>query len=194
MKSNEEFIAGIYEKAAVYTEEKETNIVKVNWVAKATRIAAMVAVCIGLAGVATMTFDKTGSNPVESTPEIASEDYGIALTAELGAESGEATGGAAQLRMGPVVEIVTFTGKVEQIDTKENVIWMQLLFDENAPDYAEESVVCIRWDLLEPISEKITVGTTLTATGALSVYENEESEQNGSAVLVLTDMANLKIK
>ena len=28
MKSNEEFIAGIYEKAAAYTEEKETSIDK----------------------------------------------------------------------------------------------------------------------------------------------------------------------
>ena len=41
MKSNEEFIAGIYEKAASYTEEKETKIVKVNWSSRATKIAAM---------------------------------------------------------------------------------------------------------------------------------------------------------
>ena len=50
MKSNEEFIAGIYEKAAAYTEEKETKIIQVNWTARATRIAAMLVVCIGLAG------------------------------------------------------------------------------------------------------------------------------------------------
>jgi len=35
MKSNEEFIAGIYEKAASYTEEKETKIIRVNFAARA---------------------------------------------------------------------------------------------------------------------------------------------------------------
>ena len=61
MKSNEEFIAGIYEKAATYTEEKETKIVKVNYAARAIKIAAMLAVCVGLAGVGTMTLERTNS-------------------------------------------------------------------------------------------------------------------------------------
>ena len=194
MKSNEEFIAGIYEKAAVYTEEKETKIVKVNFAARALKTAAMVVLCLGLAGVGAMTLDRTGSNNGEGIPEAASENYGIALTSELGEESGEAVGGAAQLRVGPVTETVTFTGVVESIDAAENRIWLKLIFDESAPDYAEGSVVCIRWDMLEPISEKITVGTTLIATGALSRYENEASGQNGCAELVLTDVANLEIK
>ena len=49
-------------------------------------------------------------------------------------------------------------------------------------------------DLLEKIGEEITVGTALTATGALSTYENEASEYNGCAELVLTDKVNLEIR
>ncbi len=190
MKSNEEFIAGIYEKAAVYTEEKETKVMKVNWTAKVTRIAAMVAVCIGLAGVGSLVLGN-GSNRIPSeVPQPDNGDYGIALTSELG----EDASGIAQFRIGPVAETVTFTGIVERIDTEENRIWLQLVFDESAPEYADGSVVCIRWDMLEPISEEIAVGITLTATGALSQYGNETSEHNGCAELVLTDMANFEIK
>lgn len=188
MKSNEEFIAGIYEKAAVYTEEKETKIIPITWTARATRIAAMIAVCIGLAGVGSFMMDN-GSMGVPGTMPT-DEDYGIALSSELD----ETADGAIQFRLGPVAETVTFTGVVERIDAEENRIWLNLVFDESAPLFAEGSIVCIRWDVLEPISGDITVGTTLTATGALSTYENEASEQNGCAELVLTDLANIEIK
>lgn len=190
MKSNEEFIAGIYEKAAVYTKEKETKIIKVNRTARATRIAAMLAVCIGLAGVGSFMMGNGNNGIPGEVPQPGNEDYGIALSSELGEEAG----GVAQFRIGPVAETVTFTGVVEEINKEENRIWLKLVFDESAPLYAEGSVVCIRWDMLEPISEEITVGTMLTATGALSTYENESSEQNGCAELVLTDAANLEIK
>lgn len=194
MKSNEEFIAGIYEKAAVYTEEKETKIVKTNWVAKATRIAAMAAVCIGLAGVGSLVLGNGNSNVPGKTPAPDNENYGIALTSELGDGEGEAAGGAAQLRIGPVVETVTFTGIVDSVDTEENRIWLTLVFDESAPEYTEGSVVCIRWDMLEPVSKDIMVGTMLTATGTLSQYKNESAEHNGCAELVLTDKTNIEIK
>ena len=198
MKSNEEFIAGIYEKAASYTEEKETKVIKVNQAAKATRIAAMVTVCIGLAGIGSLVLGNEDSAVPGKVPMPAQEEYGIALTSELGDEMAigqdEMPGGAAQLRIMPVAETVTFTGVVERLDVVENRIWLKLLFDESAPEYAEGSIVCIRWDMLEPISEEFMVGTTLTATGALSRYENEASEQNGCAELVLTDKANLEIK
>jgi hypothetical protein len=184
MKSNEEFIAGIYEKAAVYTEEKETKIIKTNWVAKATRIAAMAAVCIGLAGVGILTLDKNG------TDSQTGENYGIALTSE----TDESNGGVAQLRTGPVMASVTFTGEVERIDEEENRIWIKLIFDESAPEHVEGSMVCIKWDVLEKIGEKIAVGNQITATGALSEYVNEASVHNGCAELVLTDMANLIIR
>lgn len=188
MKSNEEFIAGIYEKAAVYTEEKETKIVRTNWASKVTRIAAMVIVCIGLAGVGVMTLSQnSGQNSAGTQP---GGDYGIALSSE----TGDDLSGAAQFRIGPVAETVTFTGVVKEINAEENRIWLRLTFDETAPSSAEGSVVCIRWDMLEKISEEIVVGTELTATGALSMYENEASENNGCAELVLTDIENLKIR
>ena len=64
MKSNEEFIAGIYEKAAVYKEENKTKIIRVDFAAKAARIAAMVVLCLGLAGVGTMTLGRQRGNAV----------------------------------------------------------------------------------------------------------------------------------
>jgi len=194
MKSNEEFIAGIYEKAAVYTEEKETKIVKVNFAARALKTAAMVVLCLGLAGVGVMTLEKNNAQVPDKIPAPAEENYSIALSSEVGEEQGEAPYGVAQFRMIPVAETVTFTGVVESIDTAENRIWLELVFDETAPMWAEGSVVCIRWDMLEPISEEITAGVTLTATGVLSMYENEASVHNGCAELVLTDAANLEMK
>lgn len=194
MKSNEEFIAGIYEKAAVYTEEKEVKIGKMNWVVKATRIAAMAAVCIGLAGVGTLVFGNGNNLIPKETPAPADGNSGIALTSEFGEDEGEAANGAAQFRIGPTTETVTFTGVVEEIDEEESRIWIRLVFDETAPLWAEGSMVCIKWDMLEQINEEIAIGMKLTATGVLSQYANEASEHNGCAELVLTDLANLEIR
>jgi len=124
------------------------------------------------------------------TLEQASEEYGIAMLSE----NGEELSGAAQFRMMPVAETVTFTGVVEEISAEEKRIFLRLEFDETAPENTEGSIVCIKWDLTEKIGEEIADGTRLTATGALSMYENEDSEHNGCADLVLTDMANLEIR
>ena len=198
MKSNEEFIAGIYEKAAVYTEEKETNSIKTVWAAKAARIAAMAAVCLGLTGIGSLVLGNGNNTVPGRAPVPSTEDYGIALTSETGdaAWTGEdeMIGSTALLRVGPVLETVTFNGVVTSIDRTENRIWLALILDETVPDTTVGSMVCIKWDILEPISEEISIGTTLSATGALSMYVNEASEQNGCAELVLTDLANFEIK
>lgn len=198
MKSNEEFIAGIYEKAALYTEEKERSTTAQFYgsrrAVRMTKIAAMVAVCIGLAGVGSMVLGNGKSAVPEEMSAPNNENYGIALTSEVGEDFVGAADGVAQFRIGPVAETVTFTGIVENIDEKENRIWIKLLFEESAPEYTESSIVCIRWDILEPISEQIAVGTKLTATGALSQYENETSKQDGCAELILTDVANLEVE
>ena len=182
MKSNEEFIAGIYEKAAAYTEEKETNSIRTVWVAKATRIAATIAVCLGLTGIGSMMLGNKDAVPGRD-PQPAKEEYGIALSSELADDMD----GASMLRVGPVAETVTFTGVVTSVNAEENRIWLTLVFDVTAPDTVVGSVVCIRWDMLTPISEDITEGTTLTATGVPAEY-------NGCTELILTDMANLEIK
>ena len=174
MKSNEEFIAGIYEKAAAYTEEKETKIVRVNWVAKATRIAAMVAVCLGLTGIGSLVLGN-GNNTPGQVPQPAKEDYGIALTSE----TEDDFGGVAQLRVGPEAETATITGVVESIDTEEKRITVKV--------FSDESVVFIKWDILDPVSEEIKTGATITATGVLS-------EHNGCTELIVTDVADLEIK
>ena len=174
MKSNEEFIAGIYEKAAVYTEEKETKTVKVNWVTKATRIAAMAAVCIGLAGIGSMMLGN-GNNKPSKVPQPSDENYGIALTSE----TGDDMEGTMQLRVGPEVETATFSGVVERVDAEEGRITIKLLSDD--------SFVTIKWDMMEPISKEVVPGVQLLVTGILSEY-------NGCTELVLTDIENLEIK
>ena len=174
MKSNEEFIADIYEKAAVYTEEKETKVIHTVWVAKATRIAAMAAVCIGLTGIGSLVLGN-GNNVPGRVPQPGNEDYGIALSSETGDDED----GTMQLRVGPEAENVTFTGVVESVDTKEKRITVKLLSDE--------SIVTIKWDMMEPVSEEIVAGAEISVTGVLS-------EHNGYPELVLTDVTGIEIK
>ena len=190
MKSNEEFIAGIYEKAAVYKEESTVTseeAARKKRLTRVTKIAAMVAVCVGLAGVSAMTFGK-GRNQTDDMGQT-TQEYGIALTSE---QSEEMDGAKRQFRMIPVAETATFTGVVESVDLEEKRIWLKLEFEEDAPkEYEEGSMVCIYWDLSENIRPEVVPGVRLRVTGALSVYENEASKQYGCAELVLTDIKNL---
>lgn len=187
MKSNEEFIAGIYEKAAAYTEkEKESR--KNDWKTGLLRTAAAVIVCAGLVGASAWTLGRNANVP-EQTSEVTGEDSGIALLSVPNEPDG-----AVQHRIGSVTETVTFTGVVERIDTVEKRIWLKLVFEETAPESTENSIVCIKWDMLENISEEISVGAELTATGTLSQYRNSEAAYDGCAELVLTDMENLTIR
>ncbi len=187
MKSNEEFIAGIYEKAAVYTEEKETKIIKVNPVAKASRIAAMFAVCLGLTGVLYLGLARSGANALQNMGE--NPDAGIALSSLIE----EDTTALPQVRGIMTAETVTFTGTVESVDTEDKRIWVRLTFNEEAPEYTEGSIVCIRWEMLENISEEITAGAKITATGTLSFYEKEGSEHHGCAELILLSTDDFRI-
>ena len=173
MKSNEEFIAGIYEKAAVYTEEKETKSSRTVWVAKATRIAATVAVCLGLTGIGSLVLGNGDAVP-NQVPQPAAENYGIALTAE----QDDNAEGIALTKIMPDAETVTFTGMVEPVTTENNRITV-ILYDK--------SIVTIKWDLLEPVREDIKAGVEISATGVLSEYD-------GHAELVLTDLTDLEVK
>lgn len=172
MKSNEEFIAGIYEKATTYTEEKETKSIKVPSAVRMVRVAAMVVLCIGLLGVGTLTLRR--NNAEEDSKE---DQPGVAITALQAEEPGI---GIAQFRIEPLKETAAFTGVVERIDTEANCIWIKA-------DDAEKSVICVKWDILEPINEEIVIGTKLTATGILI-------KDGDTTKLVLTDLGNLEIK
>lgn len=188
MKSNEEFIAGIYEKAAAYTEEEKESR-KIDWRTGFLRTAAAVVLCAGLVGVGTWTLGRTENTP-KTISEFSDENAGIALLSE----QNEETDDTAQHRMGPVTETVTFTGIVENIDTVEKRIWIQLVSEDATSENAENSMVCIKWDMLETIRDEISVGTELTATGILSQYRNTGSSYDGCAELVLTDIESLTIR
>ena len=158
MKSNEEFIAGIYEKAAVYKEEQE-NIRKVYGSSRIMKMAAMLAVCVGLISIA---------NTVLHQENKQTEEYGISLLSEAGEQIGEP--GVAFHRSGPAQEFATFTGTVESIQENENLIWLKLEFTEEMQD---EALVAVRFDILEDISADICVGKKLIVSGALGTYAKE---------------------
>lgn len=187
MKSNEEFIAGIYEKAAAYTE-KENESRKKDWKTGILRTAAAAILCVGLVGAGTWTLGRNSDTP-EPASEFTNENADIALLSVLDEQDG-----TVQHRIGPVTETVTFTGLIESIDIVEKRIWIKLVFEETAPESVENSIVCIKWDMLENISEEISVGAELTATGTLSQYRKRGSVYDGCAELVLTDMENLTIR
>lgn len=182
MKSKEEFIAGIYEKAATYTEEKENNVIKINWVARATRIAAMATVCIGLAGVGSLVLGN-GNRQGQPNRQTENADAGIALTAETGEHAETAT----PLRIGPSKETATFSGVVTNVSAEEKLIWMELVFDASLPNQVEGTRVCVQWDFLEPVAKEIVVGAKLTVSGAVS--------QDGDTVkLVLSEKESFNVK
>ena len=180
MKSNEEFIAGIYEKATNYTEEKQEIVRKVNFSSRAMKMVAMLAVCVGLVGVANVVFNP---DKMEKNME---DEYGISLLSETGENPVEL--GVAFHRMGPAQEFATLKGTVESIEENEKLIWLKLEFTE---EMQEEAIVAVRFDILEDISADICIGKKMIVSGVLGTYENEESQRFGLTQLTVNDLANI---
>ncbi len=178
MKSNEEFIAGIYKKAAVYTEEKQSTIKKVSASSYVIRIAATIAVCIGLASVGNFVWNQNG--------EHIQKENGITLLSETGEES--IGPGVAIHRMGPIQDYAVLTGTVESIEEQEKLIWLKLEFTE---EVQEDTLVAIRFDILEEISKDICIGKKLMVSGVLGIYDKEDSEKFGLTQLTVNDLANV---
>lgn len=191
MKSNEEFIAGIYEKAANYVET-DKKVKMRTWQMSALRIAAAAAVCIGLAGIGALVLrhgngtEQPGNN-------------GIALLSEnFGENENEQNMGPANYRMLPKQEEMQLTGTVESIDEREGVLWVLLESWGKAAEVlepeAEQGVLAaIRWNIEESIPAEIAVGTKLMAAGEAGTYGNMDSERFGVAQLTLEDIAKLWI-
>lgn len=181
MKSNEEFIAGIYEKAAVYTEVKKKKAGRWYQTARGVQMAAMAVLCISLAGAGTLLYGRWGQDEVLHQQ---TQEDGIALLSETMPDQADA---GYQSRRMTEPEWVTYTGKVMEIDTEEKRIWMM-------SDTEDGDILCIKWDSQEEICEEIKKGVRLTVTGLLSLYENETSVHNGCRELILTDTADVWIK
>mgnify|MGYP003303847744 CR=1 FL=1 len=178
MKSDEEFIAGIYKKAEVYTEEKENKIRKVSISSRVMKMAAMIVVCVGLVSVANIVLHQENKHTTE--------DYGIALLSETGEQAIEP--GVAFHRMGPAQEYATFKGIVESIEEQEKIVWIKLEFTEEMQD---EALVAVRFDILEEIDTEICVGKKLIVSGVLGTYENEISKRFGSTQLTVNNLADV---
>lgn len=177
MKSNEEFIAGIYEKAAVYTEEQQPTIKKVNASSRVMKMVATVAVCVGLASVGNFVWNQNREN---------TREHGISLLSETGEDLAEL--GVAFHRIGPAQNYAIFTGTVESIEEQEKVIWLKLEFTE---EVQENTLVAIRFDILEELSKDIYVGKRLMVSGVLGTYEKEDSKRFGLTQLIVNDLANV---
>ena len=178
MKSNEEFIAGIYKKAEIYTEEKENIIKKVSIPSRVMKMAAMIVVCVGLVSVANVVLHQENKNTTQ--------DYGIALLSETGEQAIEP--GVAFHRMGPAQEYATFKGTVESIEEQEKIIWLKLEFTEERQD---EAIVAVRFDILEDIDTEIYVGKKLIVSGVLGTYENEQSKRFGLTQLTVNNLTDI---
>ena len=178
MKSNEEFIAGIYKKVAVYTEEKENIIKKVSVSYRVMKMVAMLVVCVGLVSIANVVLHQDNQQTTE--------DYGIALLSETKEQGAEL--GVAFHRLGPAQEYATFKGIVESIEEQEKIVWIKLEFTEEMQD---EALVAIRFDILEEIDTEICVGKKLIVSGVLGTYENAESKRFGFTQLTINDLANI---
>ena len=198
MKSNEEFIAGIYEKAAVYTEEKETKIRKVPVVSRGMQIVAMFAVCLCLAGAGGLIFDNTGNEG--SIPENQGENYGISLLSSEGEGDGipMAQGRTMDGTIHP--ELTTVWGTVEKIDHEACILWLRLGYSEDAgmdQIPAEERVLIpVKWEFGrlpseieagaklqvggEPVTEGVPGGTDwmmlVSERGRISMWMEEISD------------------
>lgn len=153
MKSNEEFIAGIYEKAASYTEENNTKILRVNFAARAAKIAAMFAVCLGLAGVGIMTLGSNG-NGTQGGNE------GIALSSDEGTPFQ-----IPEPRVLP--ELSYLTGEVESVDTENKMIFLRLQNMESEETSDEAGVlVVVRFAEGVDLINKLCKGMQIKVGGA----------------------------
>ena len=178
MKSNEEFIAGIYKKAEIYTEEKENIIKKVSIPSRVMKMAAMIVVCVGLVSVANVVLHQENKNTTQ--------DYGIALLSETGEQAIEP--GVAFHRMGSAQEYATFKGTVESIEEQEKIVWLKLEFTEERQD---EAIVAVRFDVLEDIETEICVGKKLIVSGVLGTYENQQSKRFGLTQLTVNNLTDI---
>ena len=153
MKSNEEFIAGIYEKAASYTEENNTKILRVNFAARAAKIAAMFAVCLGLAGVGAVTLGNSGNTPQGGND-------GIALSSDEGTPFQ-----IPEPRVLP--ELRYLDGEVETVDAENKMIFLRVqnMENEETSDGAEMRVA-VRFAEGVDLIDKLCKGMQIKVGGA----------------------------
>ena len=176
MKSKEEFIAGIYEKAANYAEE-EKKTKAYAWKPAALRIAAAAVICVSLAGIsAAAVWHGNGAKPPEGND-------GIALFSAVSEEDNNAPN-PIDYRMLPVQQEVLLTGILESVDETEGILWIHLETGELA---------AIAWGILEEFPANLSAGTKLMAAGETGIYGGAKSERYGTTQLTLTDMTNLWI-
>lgn len=170
MKSNEEFIAGIYEKAASYTEEKETKIIRVNFAARAMQIAAMFVVCLGLAGVGVMTLGNSGG-----TPQGGNE--GVSLFSE-----DDMPFAVPEPRIIP--ELSYMDGEVEVIDAENNVVFLRLRnMDEEETSADTRALVVVRFGEGVKLIDKLCTGMQIKVGGA--AFEDGYLTVDGEYTLLL---------
>lgn len=183
MKSNEEFIAGIYEKAAVYAEAKEENKKTAVLSMPALRMAAMLAVCVGLLGIGTLALHRVTD---EDTPK--QENIGIA---RFSADMGEETPGISALNFRGISETETelLKGTVEFIDREEKIIWIILENTDGSPE--ENRIAAVKWDITEKMPSALIEGTELMAEGIIETYSGADTLRSGSIKLTLADIAKL---
>ena len=184
MKSNEEFIAGIYEKAAVYKEEKKVKYLFHNTHA-VLRMAAMLAVCVGMTAIGVLVAPGKNSNQTEV------EENGVG-TVNISSYMNDITTepGVTQQRIGKQAYQESFTGVLVAVDGQEGIVW---ICPESEGKKGSEGWIAIRWELTEEFPEGLADGTRLMAAGLVDTYNKTGSEKSGSREIKLTEKDNFLI-
>lgn len=179
MKSEEEFIAGIYEKASAYTEEKQHKVMTLNFSKKVSGMAAALAVCLCLAGISGSMLHPEGpaEQGMPGTSRMAGEqDNGIAMhsdDAELLAEIPFVTGEVC-------LKEVSLKGTVKEFKEEEQIALVLLeSFGEKKFSETQAVVAAIRFTITEKLyEEKLAPGIRLEVCAKMTeeVYKTAEEE------------------
>ncbi len=153
MKSNEDFIAGIYAKAEHYTEEKVTKPSNIIPFRRVLQVAAMFTICLGLAGAGIMTL-RNGAG--DKTP---SGDHGISMMSLEDEFSSD-------LINSRMVKEMTLVGTVREIITETNTIWLYPAESMEGETYTQIPVTFANGEF----TKELSVGVTVEVTGRIEYH------------------------
>lgn len=201
MKSNEEFIAGIYEKASRYVEAEQTEktektkktekgknlIFFGNYV---VRLAAMLVLCAGIAGVGVIAFFGNKHD------DIGNGEIGINIV-QMSETEGQSP--VKVQRFLSDDETDNIIGIVADIDTEKKLIIVKLQADDNTPavsttgisqySYNDDGKIVICLADLADIISNISIGTKIKVEG----NDDDLAQGINEKSITLTDLSALWI-
>lgn len=190
MKSKEEFIAGIYEKAAAYTEEKQHKVITLNVAGKVSGIAAAFAVCLCLAGA--------GSSMLHSNHPAEQGNIGMSRMA------GEENNGIAihsgdmefPADVSPVTREVCLKGTVKEfVEEEQTVLLLLETLSETEYSSTESPLVAVRLATEERMEAgNLLPGMQMEVCAKMAEDFYEAAEGNSLLLFEATEKAIIRME